>query len=730
MKLSLHISNLTYELNFFLILISLVPFYSTSQNQMVIDSLLLKVSQKVDDTVKVKAYNDLSWEYQKIDANRARNYARKAISISKELGYERGELEGLNRLGTVALYQEDYNLGIELYKEILKREKEIAYQYGIGRAQNQLSDLYYRKGNLQQALIYGKESLDVFKNINLSNKDALVATALSVLGSIYIEKGDFEEAIQNLLGSLKIRKRLGDDNGKAITLSKLGELNIKIKEYLKAKEYLIESLAIFLELEKKEYELAKIYDNLGIVTFYLGDYPNAKIYYDKSLRLKAKFDLKDDDWIVFNNMATLYYALNDLESALYYGRRAEKILKKKHIADQAEVSLNLGNIYHQKKKYKQAINYYENALKISENSKNDIVRFKILNNLLSVYQEVGKLKDAIIVSKKVIALSESINKKERNAIRQLREYEKEVTLLDKNNKIKDANLKRVLAENEFKSLLNYGFGIGLVLLSLLFFAFFQSRKLQQKNKLATERTKLAEQKALVALQNQELEEQKVKSLLDEQELRFNQALLEGQEKERTRIAKDLHDRLGSMLSMVKIHYKTVEDQLEKLKSSNKAQYEKVNTLLDEACEEVRRIANDINSGTLAKFGLVAALEDLTLSLNQSKYIHVELNTHGISKPLNKDVEIEIYRIIQELMHNILKHAFAKEVSIQLLQNKKGLNIIVEDDGIGFEYNSENLKGMGLKNVISRVEIMDGELQIDSTPNKGTTVMVDIPIKEK
>ena len=389
----LQTSNSPFSLKFFLILVFLIHFSAFSQNQILIDSMLLEEKRSPEDTLKVKLYNELSWEFKKIDAIRARKYANKAISLSKKLGYERGELEGLNRLGTLALYQRDYDLGIKLYKNILKREKEVAYQYGIGRALNQLADLYYRKGKLDKALVYAEKSLQVFRNAELNNKDSLMATVYSILGTIHTGKGNYEEAIKNLLQSLKIREKLGNDYNTALTLTKLGELNIEIKEYLRAKDYLIKSLSIFLGLNS-DYDLAKTYNDLGIVAFYLGDYPNSKIYYEKSFSLKKELGLLEKDWIIYNNLSTLYFGLNDLESALTYGKMAENILKKQKITDQAEVSLNLGNIYHRKKMYSNAINYYRDALKITDSSKENILKFKILNNLLYVYHEVGNVKES------------------------------------------------------------------------------------------------------------------------------------------------------------------------------------------------------------------------------------------------------------------------------------------------------------------------------------------------
>ncbi|MDY8136080.1 sensor histidine kinase [Aquimarina sp. 2201CG5-10] len=208
------------------------------------------------------------------------------------------------------------------------------------------------------------------------------------------------------------------------------------------------------------------------------------------------------------------------------------------------------------------------------------------------------------------------------------------------------------------------------------------------------------------------------------------AMIEGQEDERKRIASDLHDRLGSMLSMVKLHYQSVEKNIEHLNISNQRQYSKANLLLDKACAEVRNIAHNMVSGTLTKFGLIAALDDLKDSLEDNNTVNIDLIVHGFKNRLEQKNEINIYRIIQELISNVLKHANASEIVIQLIFNQNGLNLIVEDNGNGFEVNNISKDGgMGLKNVLSRVDEIKGELNIDSSLDKGTTVTIDIPLNE-
>lgn len=216
----------------------------------------------------------------------------------------------------------------------------------------------------------------------------------------------------------------------------------------------------------------------------------------------------------------------------------------------------------------------------------------------------------------------------------------------------------------------------------------------------------------------------IEVLLQQQELKSAYAILQGQEQERKRIAEDLHDRLGSRLAAVKLHlhaYKNKSNATDEFFST-------AENLLDGAVEEVREISHNMVSGVLSKFGLVAALQDLRQTLERSNAIKVDLHTWHLAERLNLNVEINLYRIVQELISNVLKHANASEITIQLNRYESQLLLTIEDNGTGFDIAEANAKrGMGLKNLHSRVYALEGKINIDSGQGNGTTVTIEIPI---
>lgn len=225
-------------------------------------------------------------------------------------------------------------------------------------------------------------------------------------------------------------------------------------------------------------------------------------------------------------------------------------------------------------------------------------------------------------------------------------------------------------------------------------------------------------KRLLAVQEKNMQKTKVASLLKEQELIALNSMIEGQETERKRIAEDLHDRLGSTLSAVKMHMDVLSD--------NDSRYVKLNSIIGKAVDDTREIAHGLMSGVLSKFGLLAALQDLKETIESSDQFQIQLSTIQFEERLDPEFELHIYRILQELVTNTLKHAYASEVRIQVERKGQDLRISYEDDGIGFD-SEKNTSGMGLKNIESRIEKIEGKWSRDSSPNEGMRVYIDLKI---
>ncbi|NND32208.1 MAG: sensor histidine kinase, partial [Saprospiraceae bacterium] len=200
------------------------------------------------------------------------------------------------------------------------------------------------------------------------------------------------------------------------------------------------------------------------------------------------------------------------------------------------------------------------------------------------------------------------------------------------------------------------------------------------------------------------------------------------EEERGRIAKDLHDSLGSLLATIKGHSSALEYEVKQL--SNLQNYQKTNHLIDEACDEVRRISHNMMPQALISNGLVDALRDLTDNYASTSGWKITFDVVGMKHRLSENYELMIFRIVQELMANIARHAVAQQVLFQMIWKENNLHITVEDDGRGFKLDNGKESGLGMRSIRSRVAYLNGEVEIDSVPGEGTTVSINIPIKNE
>lgn len=268
------------------------------------------------------------------------------------------------------------------------------------------------------------------------------------------------------------------------------------------------------------------------------------------------------------------------------------------------------------------------------------------------------------------------------------------------------------AEKKRNQNIAIGLGGSLLLGSIIAFLLYRSTKRKQR----------------IAEQEKELEIQKTAQILKEKEVETINAMVEGQEKERLRLAGELHDNLGSTLATVKMQVENLERNLEKV-DDPKGLLSKTNTLINEAYQKVRRISHERNSGVMAKEGLLPAVQKLAKQISSSGPLQIEVQDFGLENRLSNHLEITIFRIIQELTTNIVKHAQATEASISLTQHDNELNIIVEDNGKGFKVGKlEQKDGMGLGSIERRVEHLEGSMEVDSTLGKGTNIIIDIPLE--
>ncbi len=207
------------------------------------------------------------------------------------------------------------------------------------------------------------------------------------------------------------------------------------------------------------------------------------------------------------------------------------------------------------------------------------------------------------------------------------------------------------------------------------------------------------------------------------------SIIQGQEAERSRMARDLHDGLGGMLSGIKLNLSAINGNVV-IAEQDALLFKSTIHQLDKAISEMRQIAHNMMPEALIKFGLSEALEDFCDGINESNQVRMKYSHLGDASNLGQSTEVILYRIVQELCNNALKHASAKNIFIQLAEQEKCIILTVEDDGVGFDQHpSQARSGAGLKNVQARVEYLKGHLDIQSAAGNGTSINIEIPLDD-
>ena len=241
-------------------------------------------------------------------------------------------------------------------------------------------------------------------------------------------------------------------------------------------------------------------------------------------------------------------------------------------------------------------------------------------------------------------------------------------------------------------------------------------------------TSLAE-KSSIALANAQLYDN---LLSREKELELlSGARVQAQEEERRRIAREIHDSLGQMLTAIKFNVEILEDAAGLQTEDDSKRLVDIKGLLDNAMAEAREISYNLMPSVLVDFGLVPALQFLCEQFSKSNQLSVKMHTNGVEGRFDSSIEVGLYRIAQEALNNIAKHADAREINVQLIGDAKSTRLIIEDDGKGFhvsrfEPQSGQRRGMGLVSMRERAASFNGMFMLDSHPGRGTEIIVEVP----
>ncbi len=411
-----------------------------------------------------------------------------------------------------------------------------------------------------------------------------------------------------------------------------------------------------------------------------------------------------------------------LEDPLHYGRlfigdsldtdkmeRALSFHLKNGYSNGAFVMMILlAEQYNKNKQYSKSVALLQAGKTLSDSIEFHTNQEQYHLSLIEAYKGLGKQQKALAVAEKWLLTQKENFTKEiaRNISRWEVKYEtqkKESALLQKQLELNRNRLQK-------QSLLGLLFFLGASAVMVY---------LHARRRLLWER-KVHRQQSL-------LKKQRIRELQAENRQLAMSKLIEGQEHERRHIARELHDGLGSLFSALRAYVNTFEERI--ISGRDRKNYQKIIELLRMAGEELRRITHRMSPAALSKTSLVESIQDLVHQLEKSG-LSPSLEFIGLQEDLPNSLKVNLYRIIQELTNNIVKHAGAKNVLIQLMQVQKQMVLLVEDDGCGFNY-AEALQQntLGLQGVQARVHLLGGKMEVFSQEGKGCSVEINIPLNK-
>ena len=604
--------------------------------------------------------------------------AKKADELSHKLHYDRGiELSEYSE-GAHAEEFKDITKALNYYREatavaeLHKLYTDVDETYPkIYEIYNSCLNIYYYRANYPAAMDIAQKGLSFAEQINDKENQAHYNNQV---GFIYLKQEKADESIQYYARYLKLASEINNRMMVADASNGIADAYLIKKAYKSSLLYYFKALNI--------YEKIKVSADGA-----------------ESEKFDGTRDAIKHERIAYTSykLSTTYKLLGNYKQALKYSQQIFYIYEeRKNLGsrsfndfDLASYYINAGDICQLLKDYKQAGFYLNKGLSLARSIHHQEDIQDAYDALAKTYAGELKYDSAYIYSALHTQLKDSIiNEESRMKIAEIQgRYDTER---------KD---REIAAKNLIRNIFIIALGLSVAILFLLYSRYL----LKQKNKYQSQVNK-------------------------QQTVLFN-AVVSAQDNERKRIAQDIHDSLGSVLSAAKLNLSGLEDDKSRFTNVQKEKYEIALGLLDDASSELRNISHNLMPATLLKLGLIPALQNLFDKISATG-LKINFAAHDVNERLDEAIEISIYRIILELVNNIVKHAAATEVTVQLIKYPSHINITVEDNGRGFIYDqtATGAKGMGLSSISSRVEYLKGKMDIDTGKGNGTTVVIDIPLE--
>ncbi|WP_114937282.1 tetratricopeptide repeat-containing sensor histidine kinase [Mucilaginibacter endophyticus] len=519
----------------------------------------------------------------------------------------------------------------------------------------------------------------------LTNKKAIALLSQS-LGKAYYQTRSYDSAAYYYNTAAIMLSKTNEQYILTNDYSRLAKAYVTLKNYDKAIEFYTMTVSYAPQTGNRN-ELMQALNQLGEVYEAKNNYREALNYFRQS------FDIKDSLNLVkqTNQNTSEAYShqfMGDVMGSIKQSQSVHEILKtidiKKSLNDTLALSINyfnLGVLYKNKQQYEQSLDALKNCLLFATQINYADMQKSATNELADLYERMGNYEQSLIYLKKHAAIKPMGGST--------------VDELQAKYEIKQREDQVLQQQFEITKRNYWMTGTGIFILLMLFSAFFyyKQNQLKQRN---------------IAMQ----------------------AIIATEESERRRIAQDLHDSVSQTISAAKINLEVIGSELPFINNEQKIRFEKVITLVDYGFKEVRTISHNMMPWALHKTGLAQVIKQFIENVRNDN-IAINFFSSGFDLPYDDTTEIILYRVLQESVNNVMKHAQADRLDISLIRNDESISLTIEDNGKGFDTtNPDIFKGMGLNNLRSRINFLNGKVEFDSQVNKGTLVSVYIPLNKK
>lgn len=588
-----------------------------------------------------------------------------------------------------------------IYRAVKAKSEKIGWTTGVLKYYTNYTAVLNQQGRYDSALQLNLESVALARQYN--NKEYIIATQMNT-GASYTYLNDAATAIEYFLEVLPLLHPQDHANRLGILYDNLGNAFDAIKNHAEARQYYYKAIHVY-EATQDTIGLCYTYNNLAKALTSLAQFDSATLLVQAGMRLSNLLGSGYLTMIYQLNLTNIYMHQGQYANMLAPGHKAFHLSRTLSDASaQSNACYALAWAHLMSSRPDSALHYGTLGLQAarlsgSQKEASEILQLlgqiALLRNDLSAFDTYQKQSDSLAEA----ALNANI---QNSTMALAARYEASQ---------KAAAIASLEKDTRYKKLWIILLVAGLVLAVITIWLSMRYSR----------------QRSLLAAQEAALQHARISELEKEKQLLAGQALLKGQEAERSRLSRELHDGLGSMLSGIKLSLGAMKGNVI-LAEKDALLFTGALQKLDETISEMRRVAHSMMPEALLRLGLTAAISDYCTGLEATGKLNIQYQQFGMEERLPGDVEIVIYRIVQELFSNVIKHAQATQVILQLMRHEEQLTLTFEDNGKGMDTNLQpQAQGAGLHNIQARTDYLKGQLDIRSAPGTGTSVHIEIPL---